>query len=71
VLQQLMRKWQDNTMLDDETMAAECRTIYLQVLNQQREWLREWNKEHQVDEDAVRRHLHRLDLEEEKLRFMQ
>jgi Na+/H+ antiporter len=71
VLQQLMRKWQDNTMLDDETMAAECRTIYLQVLNQQREWLREWNKEHQVDEDAVRRHLHRLDLEEEKLQFMQ
>lgn len=71
VLQQLMSKWQENTdRPDEEIMSGECRQVYIQMLSQQREWLLEWNKDHTVDEDVVRKHLHRLDLEEERLRFM-
>lgn len=70
-LQQLMRKWEEsNQLLDNEAMASENREVYLHLINQQRIWLREWNKDHAVDEEVVRKHQHRLDLEEERLRFM-
>lgn len=71
VLQQVMSKWQENyDKPDEDIMNRECREVYLEMLRQQRKWLLEWNKDHGVDEDVVRKHLHRLDLEEERLRYM-
>jgi Na+/H+ antiporter len=59
-----------NTLLDDEQLTRECREVYLHMLDVQRSWLKEWNKAYTTNDDAVRRHLHRLDVEEEKIRFM-
>lgn len=69
-LQQLVRKWEDsNQLLDDEMHIADHKTIYLQMLNQQRHWLRSWNKNPTTNEEVIRRHLLRLDLEEERIHY--
>ncbi|EEI92777.1 hypothetical protein HMPREF0765_1628 [Sphingobacterium spiritivorum ATCC 33300] len=71
VLQQLARKWEDShQLLENEIMATECRVVYVSMLNKQREWLRDWNKDYTIDEEVIRKHLHRLDLEEEKMKFL-
>ncbi len=70
VLQQMARKWEDaNYLPDDASMVVECKTVYLSILDQQRQMLRVWNQDHSVNEEVVRRHLRRLDIEEEKMSF--
>jgi len=72
VLQQIARKWESSSLLtDDVLMAEECKTVYSDILNQQRQWLFNKNKEEKMlDEEIIRKHLLQLDLEEEKLRFV-
>ena len=72
MLQQMSRKWKDSSHLaDDELMAEGCKVIYLDILNQQRQWLLTKNREEAtLDEDIIRKHLLLLDLEEEKLQFL-
>lgn len=69
--QQLVRKWEDsNQLLDDELQTSDHKQIYLQLLDQQRQWLREWNTDSATNEEVVRKHLLRLDLEEERIHFL-
>lgn len=72
ILQKIANKWRDSKMLtEDEDMTAECKIIYLNILSQQRKWLIKKNrKESNIDESIIRRHLHHLDMEEEKIRFL-
>ncbi|WP_152267038.1 Na+/H+ antiporter [Agriterribacter humi] len=72
VLQQMAQKWETNSSTTEHAlMAEECKIVYLDILNQQRQWLLLKNKsEITLDEDIIRRHLQYLDLEEEKLRFV-
>ncbi|WP_332369139.1 hypothetical protein [Spirosoma telluris] len=70
-LRQLVRKWEDsNQLLDDELKTSDHKDIYLQMLDQQRQWLREWNKDPTTNEEVVRKHLLRLDLEEERIHYL-
>ena len=70
-LQQLVRKWEDsNQLLDNELQVSDHKHIYLQMLDQQRQWLREWNKDPATNEEVVRKHLLRLDLEEERIHYL-
>lgn len=50
-------------------MNDECRAVLVDIIRKQREWLREWNNDEKVEEEHVRKHLHRLDLEEERLNY--
>lgn len=70
-LQQLAQKWQHNSNFsDDPQMGEVCKAVYLDVLNLQRQWLYDKNNEDvTLDEDIIKKHLHYLDIEEEKLRF--
>lgn len=72
ILQKVANKWRDSKMLtEDEDMTSECKIIYLNILSQQRKWLIKRNrKDNRVDEHIIRRHLHHLDMEEEKIRFL-
>lgn len=72
VLQQIAHKWEHSTAVTaEESMAEDCKVIYLDLLEQQRQWLLNKNdKEQTLDEEIVRRHLQYLDLEEEKLSYM-
>jgi CPA1 family monovalent cation:H+ antiporter len=71
-LQHLIKKWEQHSNgIDDESIGEDLKVIYLDLLNQQRHWLRHKNKEDQtLDESIIRRQMHYLDIEEEKLRFL-
>lgn len=71
-LQYLIKKWEQHSNgIDDESIGEDLKVIYLDLLNEQRQWLRNKNKEDQtLDESIIRRQMHYLDIEEEKLRFL-
>ncbi|WP_284653055.1 Na+/H+ antiporter [Flavobacterium terrisoli] len=72
ILQRIANKWEDHKILtEDADMSQECRTIYINILDQQRRWLIEKNKkESKLDEAIIRKLLHHLDMEEEKVKFL-
>jgi CPA1 family monovalent cation:H+ antiporter len=72
MLQQMALKWQNNDQsADGLLMTEESKAVYRDVLNLQRKWLINKNKEDvNIDEEIIRRHLLYLDLEEEKLQFI-
>ena len=71
-LQHLIHKWEQySNGIDDEAIGQELKVIYLDLLNKQRQWLISKNKEDQtLDETIIRRQMHYLDIEEEKLRYL-
>lgn len=71
-LQQIAQKWESSgTAIQEAVMNEESKAVYRDLLNHQREWLLEKNKEKQsLDEEIVRRLLLYLDLEEEKLLYL-
>jgi CPA1 family monovalent cation:H+ antiporter len=70
-LQQLALSWKDpdEVLLDGGHLNTDGKLIMLEVINKQREWLREWNKHQELDEEFIKKHLYRLDLEEERLKY--
>ena len=72
LLQKIAEKWEASKMLTEDTeMTADGKIIYLNILHQQRKWLIQKNRrEGNLDEGIVRRHLHQLDMEEEKVRHL-
>jgi len=71
-LQQLIQKWENYTQeIEDESIGKDVKVIYLDLLNQQRQWLINKNKADQtLDESIIRRQMYYLDIEEEKLRYI-
>ena len=71
-LQHLILKWEQySNGIDDESIGEDLKVIYLDLLNQQRQWLIDKNREDQsLDESIIRRQMHYLDIEEEKLRYL-
>ncbi|QSB29118.1 Na+/H+ antiporter [Flavobacterium sp. CLA17] len=71
-LQHLILKWEQySNGIEDESIGNELKVIYLDLLNQQRQWLLEKNRSDlNIDESIIRRQMHSLDIEEEKLRFL-
>lgn len=72
LLVQIVNKWKyksdENT---DPAIPVEMKTVYMSVLNEQRQWLLNHNNlHHHFDEDVIRKHLTQIDLEEEKLKFV-
>lgn len=72
ILQHLVSKWKENSVSNDNdaVMPEEAKTIYRNILNRQREWLTAKNKEENIDEEIIRKHLLYLDIEEEKLTLL-
>jgi CPA1 family monovalent cation:H+ antiporter len=55
----------------EANMSPKSKEIYLDLLKQQRQWLLKKNQEDKhMDEDVIRKHLHKIDIEEEKLRYI-
>jgi len=72
ILQKIAHKWEDSKMLTEDTdMTADCKIIYLNIIKQQRKWLIEKDrKDEKIDENIIRRLLHQLDMEEEKVKYL-
>lgn len=71
-LQKLIQKWEEHSnSIDDESIGKDLKIIYLDLLNQQRQWLLNKNKDEiTLDEDIIRRHMYFLDIQEEKMKFI-
>lgn len=55
----------------DSYLAEDIKAIHLDVIAQQRQWLLKKNQDDvHFDEDVIRKHLHRLDIEEEKMKYL-
>lgn len=71
MLADTLKHWEEKLQLPDEAlMDAGHRKIYLELLEHQRVFLMEANKDLDLDEAVVRRHLYLIDLEEERIRTM-
>ena len=68
-LQDQLQAWENRVNSSEVILNfPEYREIYLDIINQQREWLISKNREEiLLDEEIVRKHLKMLDLQEEKL----
>ncbi|KFF11402.1 Na+/H+ antiporter [Chryseobacterium soli] len=72
-LQQLHEKWKIKVDEDtDVKLTPEIKNAYLDVLDKQRMWLIEQNHDNdqRFDEDIIRKHLMKIDLEEERILLM-
>jgi CPA1 family monovalent cation:H+ antiporter len=69
-LQQISMQWGKTDRDRSETeMRTGSKEVHLSVLEQQRQWLLHKNKtDNQIDEEIIRKFLHQIDLEEEKLK---
>jgi len=71
VLQELASQFRSKNSENVRSLTSECVVVFSDVIRQQRQWLLDKNDEEQLlDEDIVRKHLVRLDLEEEKIRHL-
>ncbi|MFT3795886.1 Na+/H+ antiporter [Flavobacterium sp.] len=72
LLRQMADKWEAGIHLGEEgRMTPEIKGIYVQILDEQRKWLIAENKSQQLlDEAIIRKHLHRIDMEEERLKLL-
>ena len=68
-LQDQLQIWENRVNSSEVILNfPEYREIYLDIINQQREWLISKNREEiLLDEEIIRKHLKMLDLQEEKL----
>ena len=69
-LQQIANKWrQVDDGAFDGVVKAQSKSIHLDILAHQRKWLLDRNKsDDKIDEEVIRKFLHLIDLEEEKIK---
>lgn len=70
-LEKLLRHWEEKMKdSDNEWMTKDTKAVYLQMLENQRVYLLEKNKDVNVDEELIRQQLYQIDLDEEKMKMM-
>jgi len=71
VIEKFLKKWEAPTDIDERTkMNEKTKIILLEVLETQRRFLDELNKDPKIDEEVIRLHLYQIDLEEERLKVV-
>ncbi|HMG83731.1 MAG TPA: Na+/H+ antiporter [Ferruginibacter sp.] len=69
LLADTLKHWEDKMQMgNDEIMDSEHRRIYLELLEHQRNFLIDKNKDPDLNEEIIRAQLYLIDLEEEKIR---
>jgi len=68
-MQKLLQHWEEKIKASEEEdwMNNKTKTIYLQMLETQRQYLIELNKDPSINEEIIRAQLYQIDLEEERL----
>lgn len=67
----ILKQWEERAKADNESwMTDKTRTIFIEMLEAQREYLTELNKDPEINEEIIRHQLYQLDLEEERLKMI-
>jgi Na+/H+ antiporter len=70
-MEKLMNQWEERAKTtDDSGMNEHTKHIFIQLLEIQREYLTELNKDPEIDEAIIRQQLYQIDLEEERLKMI-
>ncbi|MDP4211496.1 MAG: Na+/H+ antiporter [Bacteroidota bacterium] len=70
-VQKLLQHWEEKSNnTDEDWMNGTTRTLFLEMLESQRQYLATLNKDLSIDEDIIRGQLYQLDLEEERWRML-
>jgi NhaP-type Na+/H+ or K+/H+ antiporter len=71
VIEKFLKKFEERfTTVEDEAVSQKTRMILLEVLESQRQFLDELNRDPKIDEEIIRLHLYQIDLEEERLKMV-
>jgi CPA1 family monovalent cation:H+ antiporter len=69
VIEKFLKKWEERGNPDERAqMNEKTRIILLEILECQRQFLDELNRDPKIDEELIRLHLYQIDLEEERLK---
>lgn len=70
-MEKFIQQWEERSKAaDDSWMNAKTKVIFLEMLESQRAYLTELNKDPKIDEELIRQQLYQIDLEEERLRIL-
>jgi len=70
-LERMLKHWEEKIEANDtEWMNEKTKDIFFEMLESQRQFLSELNKDISVNEEIIRHQLYQLDLEEERLRMI-
>jgi Na+/H+ antiporter len=70
-IKKLLLHWEEKTKaVDDDWMNGTAKTIYLEMLEHQRQYIADLNRDPSVDEEIIRQQLYQIDLEEERVRMI-
>jgi monovalent cation/hydrogen antiporter len=68
-MEKLLHQWEERAKAaDDSWMNAKNKAVFFELLESQRAYLTELNKDPKVDEEIIRQQLYQIDLEEERLK---
>jgi len=70
-IEKLLKLWEERSKASDDTMMNEkTKRIFIELLEIQRQYLTELNKDPKVNEEIIRTQLYQIDLEEERLKMI-
>lgn len=70
-MQKMLQHWEEKSKAaDDDWMKGKTKEIFLEMLESQRAYLAELNKNPAIDEELIRTQLYQLDLEEERVKML-
>lgn len=70
-MQKFIQQWEERAKAtDDNWMNEKTKVIFVELLEIQRQYLTELNKDPKIDEEIIRQQLYQIDLEEERLKII-
>ncbi len=70
-MEKFIKQWEERAKAADDTwMNAKTKIIFADLLESQRNYLTELNKDPNIDEEIIRQQLYQIDLEEERLKII-
>lgn len=70
-IEKMLKFWEERSKADDGSwMNEQTKAVLVELLESQRQYLSEMNKDVKIDEEIIRVQLYQIDLEEERLRII-
>lgn len=70
-MEKFLKQWEERAKAsDDSWMNDKTKVIFVEVLEVQRQYLAELNKDPKIDEEIIRQQIYQIDLEEERLKII-
>jgi len=70
-MEKLLHMWEERAKMNSENLMNEkTKKIFIELLESQRAYLTELNKDPLIDEEIIREQLYQIDLEEERIKII-